>query len=81
MVQRRLCRVLEQRRFRCPEDLLSLVPGTLPESFTTGDLATAMGEPRWVGQKLAYCLRETGVISVCGKSGNALCYRRAVDTP
>lgn len=81
VVQRRLCQVLEQVRFRCAEDLLTLVPGVLPESFTTRDLAEAMGEPRWVGQKLAYCLREAGVIAICGKQGNALCYRCLVDSP
>jgi hypothetical protein len=81
VVQRRLCQVLEQVRFRSAADLLTLVPGALPESFTTRDLAEAMGEPRWVGQKLAYCLRESGVIAICGKVGNALCYQRMVDSP
>lgn len=81
VVQRRLCQVLEQVRFRSSADLLTLVPGALPESFTTRDLAEAMGEPRWVGQKLAYCLRESGVIAICGKAGNALCYQRMVDSP
>ncbi len=81
VVQRRLCQVLEQVRFRSAADLLTLVPGALPESFTTRDLAEAMGEPRWVGQKLAYCLRESGVIAICGKAGNALCYQRMVDSP
>ena len=77
VVQRRLACVLERVRFRRPEDLLSLVSGILPETFTTHELAEAMGEPRWVGQKLAYCLRETGVIAQCGKVGNARCYRLA----
>ena len=75
VVQRRLAGVLARVRFRQPEDLLTLVPQELPETFTTGDLAAAMGEPRWVGQKLAYCLRESGVIAQCGKNGNARCYR------
>ncbi len=81
VVQRRLCRVLDQVRFRSAADLLTLVPGPLPDPFTTRDLAVAMGEPRWVGQKLAYCLRESGVITISGKQGNALTYRRVVDSP
>ncbi len=74
-VQRRLGGVLERRRFRCAADLLELVQGPLPEPFTTADLAVAMSEPRWLAQKLAYTLREAGVVELCGKNGNALCYR------
>ena len=43
----------------------------------TADLAEAMGQPRWLAQKLAYCLRESGAAELCGKAGNALLYRRA----
>jgi hypothetical protein len=75
VVQRRLCRVLEQRRFRSASDLLGLLREPLAESFTTADLACCLGEPRWVAQKLAYCLREAGEIDICGKDGNALRYR------
>lgn len=75
-VQRRLCRVLEQRRFTCTEDLFGLLNGPLPDVFTTAELATALDEPRWLAQKLAYCLREAGAIEICGKAGNALRYRR-----
>lgn len=77
VVQRRLGRVLEQHRFSVPADLLRLVREPLPEPFTTADLAVAMDEPRWLAQKLAYCLRETGVVVICGKRGNALAYRRS----
>jgi hypothetical protein len=58
-------------------DLFSLLRSPLPETFTTLELAGALGEPRWLAQKLAYCLRETGEIGVCGKDGNALRYRRS----
>lgn len=74
-VQRRLTEVLAQRRFACAADLLSLLERPLPGTFTTLHLAEAMNEPRWLAQKLAYCLREAGVISLCGKNGNALLYR------
>jgi len=76
-VQRRLCGVVGQQRFTCAEDLLGLVRAPLPDVFTTADLAAAMGEPRWLAQKLAYCLREAGEIEICGKAGNALRYRLA----
>lgn len=75
VVQRRLCSVLEQHRFRSTRDLFRLLRQPLPETFTTADLAVSLGEPRWVAQKLAYCLRESGEIIICGKQGNALRYR------
>ena len=75
VVQRRLNEVLGTERFRCAADLLRMVPGALPDEFTTKELAEAMAEPRWLAQKLAYCLREAGEISISGKQGNALCYR------
>jgi hypothetical protein len=54
-----------------------MVPGVLPEEFTTRELALAMDQPRRLAQKLAYCLREAGEITICGKQGNALQYRLA----
>ncbi len=75
VVQRRLVEVVERRRFCSAADLFCLVPGELPETFTTKDLADAMQKPRWMAQKLAYCLREAGEIKICSKEGNTLCYR------
>jgi len=77
VVQRRLGRVLEQHRFTCAADLWSLLREPLADGFTTADLAAAMGQPRWLAQKLAYCLRVTGQTEICGKHGNALCYARS----
>ncbi len=77
VVQRRLCAVLEQHRFRSARDLLALLQSPLAEPFTTAELAESLDEPRWLAQKLAYCLRESGVIDVCGRQGNALRYRFA----
>jgi hypothetical protein len=74
-VQRRLSAVLETHRFGSSRDLFGLLHEPLPEVFNTADLALSMGQPRWLAQKLAYCLREAGQIEICGKQGNALCYR------
>lgn len=76
VVSRQLNQVLEHRRIGSREDLYSLVHGPLPDPFSTADLADAMGQPRWLAQKLAYCLRESGAAELCGKAGNALLYRR-----
>jgi hypothetical protein len=76
--ERRLLQVVGQRRFETPKDMLALVPTTLPEPFTTTDLAEAIGHPLWLAQKMAYCLREMGAISTAGKRGRGILYVRAV---
>jgi hypothetical protein len=50
------------------------LPLTLPASFSTNDLAQHAEIPRWLAQKMAYCLRMTGAIKVTGKQGNAVLY-------
>ncbi|MDP6374957.1 MAG: hypothetical protein QF921_05010 [Pseudomonadales bacterium] len=77
VVQRRLIDVVEQVRIASASDLMDLVRSPLPATFTTADLAAAIDEPRWLAQKLAYCLRQAGEIVIDGKQGNALVYRRA----
>ena len=32
----------------------------LPAQFSTGDIAIGIDRPRWLAQRVAYCLRETG---------------------
>jgi hypothetical protein len=71
----RLIRIAETRTFRTLGDLRRLLPAELPATFHTGHLATAMKIPRWIAQRIAYCLRETGGVRVVGKEGNAVLYR------
>jgi predicted transcriptional regulator len=52
------------------EDLIRLMPDSLPEKFTTADLAEKLGRPRSAAQQMAYCLRKTGVCVAVGKRGN-----------
>ena len=74
---RRLVEVLETRGADSMADLFALVDAALPERFTTEDLAAAMGVSRRLAQQAAFCLRESGVSTLCGKRGNARIYRRA----
>ena len=76
MVSRQMNQVLERQRISSRQDLYSLIEGPLPEAFSTADLAAAMGQPRRLAQKMAYCLRVSGAAELCGKAGNALLYRR-----
>jgi hypothetical protein len=71
---RLLLGVVEQHEFRTAADLLSLLPDTVPEAFTTADIAREADIPRWLAQKMAYCLRKTEAVHVVGKSGNAMLY-------
>ena len=75
--ERRLLDVLDRRLFETPDDLAAFIPPELAEPWTTADLATAIGQPRWLARKMAYCLRKMGAIEAVGKQGNAILYRRA----
>ena len=71
---RRLIGVTGRRIFKEPADFLELVPADLPDPFTTKDLAQAADCPRWLAQKMAYCLRRMDIFEVRGKRGNAFLY-------
>ena len=79
--ERRLVQVVGQRLFDTPQDMLALIPATLLEPFTTTDLAKATGQPLWLAQKMAYCLRAMGAITVVGKRGRGILYVRAATRP
>ena len=68
----KLVDVVETLEFKNARDLLKLIPGKLPATFDTADLATALDQPRGVAQKVAYCLRHMKAITETGKKGNAI---------
>ncbi|HEV7223654.1 MAG TPA: hypothetical protein VGN42_13185 [Pirellulales bacterium] len=70
----KLCQVHSTHRFRTAADLAALLPARLPAPFHSGQLSDALGVPRPVAQRIAYCLRETGAARLIGKQGNALLY-------
>lgn len=74
MDERRLVDVVERVLFVEPNDWLSLVPDDLKASFTAKQLAEARGIRPGLGQKMAYCLRRAGIVSIQGKSGRANLY-------
>ncbi len=69
-----LVRVVESHSFATTACLRRLLPRRLPKKFHTGDLAERMKAPRWIAQRIAYCLREMGAVEVVGKQGNAVLY-------
>lgn len=75
-VEDRFLRSVAQRiEFRSPDDLLTLLPDDLPAEFTTADIAARGKVPRWLAQKMAYCLRKTGGIATVAQRGRLRVYR------
>jgi hypothetical protein len=75
LADRRLVAVRSRHILRSAADLAGLLPRGLDECFTTADIAQRAEIPRWLAQKMAYCLRRTGCISIAGKRGNAVLYQ------
>jgi hypothetical protein len=71
---RRLLDVVERILFEAPDDLLKLLPSSLPEKFTTKELSKASKLRVSTAQKMAYCLRQMGLIEAVDKRGRALLY-------
>lgn len=71
---RELLAVLARLTFADPTDFLVFLPRALPDPFTASDLARALKEPCYLAQKVMYCLRRMGAVTVVGKRGNSLVY-------
>ena len=75
-VERRLLEVSETVSLQTDADFMALIPGDLPEKFLTSHIAIAIGRPRYLAQKVAYCLRNCGLIEQVGYEGNAIVYSK-----
>lgn len=73
----KLCAVQSVHRLATAAELRELIPPGLPQRFHTGQLSQVLASPRWLAQRVAYCLRETGAARTVGKQGNALLYEFA----
>ena len=76
VVERRLVEVVDRMLIRGPTDLVALLPVDLPNPFQTSDLSSLLCRPRALAQKMAYCLRKCGVITVVGRDRNGILYQR-----
>jgi hypothetical protein len=74
VADRLLVDVVSTQKLKTAADLRKLLPTALPAEFTTAELAHHAQIPRWLAQKMAYCLRKTGAIDVVGKQRNAVLY-------
>lgn len=71
---RRLLNVVERVVFACPSDFRRFLPDSLPQPFTSRELALATGQSVDLAQKITYCMRKMGAIEGGGKRGGALLY-------
>lgn len=76
-LERRLVDVADRWTIERPADLERVLPTELPDPFGTAELARASGRPRWLAQKMAYCLVRAGALQEAGRVGNAKLYTRA----
>lgn len=77
LIGRELVEVVEAQRFEQPAELARLLPPELPKEFTTAELREVLALRGGICGKMAYALRELGVIEQVGKRGNSLVYRKA----
>ena len=70
----RLVEIHATHRFRTAADLLQFLPPRLPQPFDTAGLAEILKIPRWLAQRIAYCLVKSGAVTQIGKQGNTRLY-------
>lgn len=70
----KLLAVGQSVRIATTADLWRMMPPTLPTPFHTGHLADGLEIQRWIAQRIAYCLRQTGTVREVGKQRNTRLY-------
>jgi hypothetical protein len=76
-----LVKIVATHSFATTADLIKLLPRRLPAQFHTGHIAEGLKTPRWIAQRIAYCLRQMKAVRVVGKQGNAILYAKAPPKP
>ncbi|MBL9122426.1 MAG: hypothetical protein JNG90_02260 [Planctomycetaceae bacterium] len=66
--------VRETLRLATRADLRALLPPDLPKPFHSGHVAQGLDMPRWVAQRVVYCLRRMEIAREVGKTGNTRLY-------
>ena len=74
---RKLLNVFDRIVFEDSRDFLEFIPEELDGYFTNKVLALKLGVSVRLAQKITYCLRKMGAISVAGKRRNQLLFQRS----
>ena len=72
---RKLLNVFDRIVFRDSQDFLRFLPKDLHGNFTNKVVASKLGISIRLAQKITYCLRKMGAISVVGKKRNELLFQ------
>ena len=72
---RKLLKVFDRIVFEDSRDFLEFLPKELDGYFTNKVLALKRGISIKLAQKITYCLRKMGAISIAGKKGNELLFQ------
>ena len=72
---RKLLNVFERIVFRDSRDFLQFLPNDLHGNFTNKVVASKLGIPIRLAQKITYCLRKMGAIAVVGRKRNELLFQ------
>jgi hypothetical protein len=72
---RKLLNVFDRIVFRDSRDFLEFLPKELDEYFTNKVLALKLGISIRLAQKITYCLRKMGAISIAGKKRRELLFQ------
>lgn len=75
-LDRRLLEVVGAIRIESAADLTRLLP-PLPASYTSADIAAALGRPKRLAARAAYCLHKSGASVKAGRNGRLVAYRLA----
>jgi hypothetical protein len=75
ILDRKLLNVFDRIVFRDSRDFLEFLPKELDEYFTNKVLALKLGISVKLAQKITYCLRKMGVISIAGKKKKELLFQ------
>lgn len=77
--KRKLIKVLKSQIFKNKLDYLKLFSPVLKsDRFTTKELSAFIRKPRWIAQRIAYCLKKMGAIVQVDKHGNTIVYAKAL---
>ncbi len=74
--ERRLVRLLDTQRFDDPASLVAMLPSDLPDPFTNRELLQRLGVSVRLANKITYCLRQAGCLSLVGRAGRAHLFSR-----
>jgi hypothetical protein len=75
IADRRLLEVISRKMFSGVDDFREFIPPGMPQVFTVRDLAMISGQSRYLARRMAYCLREMGLIDRIGKCGRWITYQ------